>query len=118
MAVSDQVIRDGGTDVERLRPYLSEPLYADEEVAHERLRANQWHGVGYTEFSLALQTYDNESLSAYVCDDVSNAVLVDVAGVSVVKPERSDRIPFEVEFDLTDAFRITRKELWSGGGVC
>jgi hypothetical protein len=118
MAVSDQVIRDGGVDDERLRPFLSREIYAFESSALERLRANRWHGVGYSLFELTLQSHDAISLIAYVCFDVSQTDLVDATGASVVEPDRRIRVPFEMEFDVNDAFRIVRRDEWEGSGVC
>lgn len=118
LAVSDQVIRDGGVGVERLREFLSEELFAAEKADMERLQADGLRGVGFTTFTLTLQRHDHQSLSAYVCDDQTQSDLLDSAGNSVVNPEGLRRIAFELEFDPSDEMRMTRKDQWNGGGVC
>ena len=83
-----------------------------------RLHARGHYGVGFTEFTLSLQRYDDVELIAYVCDDQTKSNLLDASGVSVVNPNGPRRMPFEVEFDVVDAMRMVRKDLWEGGGVC
>lgn len=118
LAVSDQVIRDGGTQPDRLKAFVSDPVYAEELKGMQRLADNGWRGVGHTSFTLILQQFDEETLTAYSCDDVSQTDLIDATGASVVKPDRQTLLPFEVEFDLGDSFRVVDKVLWNGGGVC
>lgn len=118
LAASDQVIRDGGAGVERVREFLSDEMYSAEKEAMEELQASGRYGVGHTRFSLTLQSFDGDTLVAYVCDDQLESDLLDSAGNSVVPADGLRRIPFEIEFRVDERFVIVREDLWSGEGVC
>ncbi len=118
LAATDSVIRDGGLDPERVQPFLSPSLYERELAGYEQLTQNGWHGVGSTAFTLLFQSFDGESVVTYACDDVSATDVLNSDGVSVVLAGRADEIAYEVEFDARDQLRITRKDVWNGGGVC
>lgn len=115
---SDQIIRDGGTDPERLKPYMTDEMFADELEGMKRLASTGWRGVGHTRFTIKLQRYSRETLTAYVCDDLSQTDLIDTAGNSVVDTDRQTLLPFEVEFRLADPIVIADKALYGGSGVC
>lgn len=116
--VADQILVDGGADPERLKEFVSDEIYATEEPGFLRFASKGWHGVGETYFTLTLQHYDDRQVVVYSCDDVSETDVLDSAGVSVVKPDRTTLIPFEVTFDVEDSMRIVGSDVWTGGGVC
>jgi len=118
LSAADEVVRGGGEVPELVEPYLSAELYERDKESFEQFAANGWLGVGEASFSLQLQTYNDESVTAYVCDDLSRTDVLDGDGESVIAAGRKTRIPYEVEFDATDEMRIVRKEIWNGEGVC
>jgi hypothetical protein len=118
LAATDAVIRDGGSEPERVQAYLSPELYQRELAGYEQLAQNGWHGVGSTTFDLKLQRFFGGTVVAYACDDVSQTDVVDSNGESVVLAGRAERVAYEVEFDARNDLVIVRKDVWSGGGVC
>jgi len=118
LSATDAVIRDGGSQPERVQKYLSPELYERELAGYEQLVQNGWHGVGSTTFKLVLQYFRGGSVVTYACDDVSQTDVLDSNGQSVVLEGRSERVAYEVEFDADNDLVIVRKDVWSGGGVC
>lgn len=113
-AAADAIINDGGSDPQRLKPFVSSEIYEQEVAAYQDLVTNDWHGVGMTTFTLELQQYDDDAVVVYACDDVSGTDIVDAEGNSVVNVDGATRSRYEVEFAVGDDMRIIRKELWSG----
>jgi len=118
LAVSDQIVRDGGANPERLRPHMSDEMYELEVAEMAELADLGRHGVGSTRFTMVLQHHDESSVVTYVCDDQTHSDLVDGSGRSVVNPEGLRRIPFEVVFDASDPMVLAGKTFWRTGGVC
>ena len=115
---SDAVIRDGGTNPERVQPFLSAELYEIELDGFERLLENELHGTGATTLSTQLQQFDSAAVVIYVCEDLSGTDLVDSTGASILTDGPPSNRAFEVELDVADSLRITRIAEWDGGGVC
>lgn len=118
MAMTEEIMHDGGADPERLEGLVSADLLEFEVAGYVAMREKGWRGIGTVPFELTLQSFDESRLIVYACDDVSGVQVVDGTGASVVSPNGQSRYAFEVEFDVTDSLRMTRKDLWSGGGVC
>jgi hypothetical protein len=118
MTAADEVIHGGGKQAELVQPYLSEDLYQRDKESFEQFTRNGWSGTGETTFAMELQQFDDATVVAYVCDDFTKTDVVDGNGHSVVATDRMTRVPYEVEFAVSDQMRIVRKELWEGEGVC
>ena len=118
LATSDDIIRDGGAGPERLKPLVSDAIYEREAKGFTVLEERNIHGTGSTEFSLALQSYDDTRLTVYACNDYSKTDVVDVTGTSVLAPDRDTLKPFEVTLDPKDSLRLIAMDAWDGGGVC
>ncbi|MCS0500577.1 hypothetical protein [Protaetiibacter mangrovi] len=114
------VLADGGSQPERLEPFLTADLYAQELPAYEELQEQGWKGVGTYSFAMTPQDVDASSgdIAVYVCDDRSNLDIVDETGNSVVDPGRPDRAASEVLFVWNGGLRIAAQTSWDGGGVC
>ncbi|MGY4859940.1 hypothetical protein [Cryobacterium sp. AP23] len=126
--VADQIVREGGVDPSRISRYVSDDLATSEIESFVSLQERNLHGVGessYSNFSLQ-QVLQNPSgvkvVTAYVCSDLSKTDVVDEAGESVVAPDRQDRKPYEIGFDLSDAslgtLVVSSITVWDGDGIC
>jgi hypothetical protein len=122
---SDQILIDGGSHPERLKPLVSATLYAEELKGFQLTATNGWHSTGgttYDHFSLEAYNPDDQKalVVAYVCSDVSHVDVFDSNGASVVSPGREERTPFEATFSLQGSSKLVlaSDELWTGGGVC
>ena len=124
LALADTIGQEGGSGSERARALLS-PSLANEEIAgFENLAEQGLRTLGATSYSgFTAQSVELGSstgfLTAYVCSDVSGVDVIDGSGVSVVTPDRADKIPFVVTFDQVDgSVLLGSKTVWTGGGVC
>ncbi|PZQ91928.1 MAG: hypothetical protein DI534_03005 [Leifsonia xyli] len=118
IAAADAVVGESGAGSDRVKPFLSVPLFERDVASFAQFGENEWRGTGKTTFEMKLQRRDSKAIVAYVCDDFSGTDVIDKNGQSVVPPDRQTRIPYEVEFDVKDNLRIVRKDLWDGSGVC
>ncbi|WP_255513537.1 hypothetical protein [Homoserinibacter sp. GY 40078] len=118
LATADAIFADGGRDAERLRELVSAEVFERELEGFQRVAARRLTGIGTTTFELTFAEHGASIISVYACDDVSQTDLLGPDGQSVVKPERVERIPYVVEFDVADNLRIVRKDVWEQSPVC
>ena len=118
LATSDQIIRDGGANPERLKPLVAQEIYEREAAGFEILQERGIHGTGNTKFALKLQSFDNDQVTVYACNDYGDTDVVDSSGASVLPSGRDTLKPFEVSFDSQDSLRLIAIDSWAGGGVC
>jgi hypothetical protein len=126
-AMSNQIARDGGNDVERLAPMVTAKHLEKEEIAFASFVDKGWTGDGGVEFdSMRLQrqveTDRVATITVYLCMDVANARLLDARGQDVTPSTRAIRTPLEVTF--VSAKRDSRSlvmeasDIWSGADFC
>ena len=129
LAVSGQILNEGGAQPERIDEVVTPERAAIEKASYSDLGNAGLRTVGRTTFfGTVLQRFDTESpdgrdvVSVYLCSDVSGVDVLDAAGNSVVSPNRPALTPFEVAFDLAGGGGMTlvvsRKEPWPESGVC
>lgn len=127
IAVSDQILIDGGTNPERLLEVATQEVYDSELEGFERRSQEGLRSVGHTIIaSTKLQTHESAGelvlVVLYVCIDVSGVDVVDAAGASVVSPGRPTKLPFEATFDVDDQSAATLilsgHEFWEGANFC
>jgi hypothetical protein len=118
LATSDEIIRDGGTNPERLVPFVSSDIYERESAGFALLQERSIHGTGTTKFELTLQSFDDDQVTVYACNDYRETDVVDTSGASVLQEDRETLKPFEVVLDPNDSLRVVVMDVWSGGGVC
>lgn len=126
-AVSDQILIDGGNAPTRLLDVATRNVYEVEATGYSMALQRKLHGVGESSFdNVSLQSYHPSdpanTVSVYLCVDVSKLDVVDSAGVSVVSATRPSRTAFQVSFELlrTDRNRlvVSDRQVWDGGGIC
>ena len=129
LKVSDQILKDGGSDPERIREYVSDELAMVEMKSYTDAQTKGLRSTGGSQFSnMTIQTINGSRgnelgiVTVYLCSDVSAVDVLDASGNSVVSPNRPDRTPFEVTFDLvsTDPTRLLvgSADVWDGSGIC
>jgi hypothetical protein len=123
--VSDQIARDGGANSERLEPFVSGELYAQQTHEYDDVESKGLRATGASTFdSFKLESYDNraEIIRAYVCIRVSNIRVLDTEGNDVTPVERSDALPLQLEFVQTlnsqQELLIFKSEVWPGLNFC
>jgi len=129
LAVSDQILNEGGADPERIDGVVTSDIAAIEKAGYLELESAGLRTVGRTTFfGTVLQRFEAASpdgrdvVTVYLCSDVSGVDVLDFAGNSVVSPDRPSLTPFEVAFDLADRGEgmlvVSREDPWSDSGVC
>jgi len=124
--VSGEILRDGGTEPERLRPLVSEEVYETEAEGFATLASNGWVALGGSELvTFSLQQHNPgepgvAEVVGYACVSVANSDIVDSGGESKVDPARPLNIDFEIVFISTKegVLVVDRKDVWNGGSAC
>jgi len=126
--VGDQIAADGGTEVNRLAPFVTDAQLQQEDSSYGALRDRSLVGVGAASFdSVRLQDFRpdlaaNDTLNVYLCSDITRLRLFDASGADVTPPDRTDRLPLLVSFLLTEQderpLLIDGSDTWSGDNFC
>ena len=124
VAVTDRVFASGGAELSALNTVATgKQLLLDTADLSEAARMG-YRSEGETTFEkVTLQSYsdtDDAAVIVYLCEDVSAVNVVDSNGVSVVSPDRPNRVMYEVTFDRSDTdskLLVEFREPW-GGGAC
>ena len=127
LTASALVTSEGGTNPERVYPYLAD-AYREKAIEGYSLYVERgWRSEGTGVFdSATLQQYADDGagvaeVSLYLCLDVSAIRIYDSSGLDVT-PERDERLPLEVQFANAAEFSAelvqTGSELWPGDDFC
>ena len=129
LAMSDQILAEGGEKPERIRAFATEALAEIEIDGYDNVRSKQLRSVGESDFSgMIVQDRKSSSdirrgiVTTYLCSDVSGVDVVDANGDSVVSVTRPNFTPFIVSFDLVSLapvkLLVASADVWDGSGVC
>lgn len=126
LEVSDQIAHDGGDEADRITSYLTTSQAAKELETFNQLKESGLATQGSTIFDrVTLQRYGRstsgpDSITVYLCLDVSAVVILDSLGTDVTPSGRINKLPLEVEFEALDPVKllISRSEPWSGSDFC
>lgn len=127
LAVSSQILQDGGRDPERLVPLVADGVYQTELEGFTEFQANGWRAIGESELVEAdLQQHVSGGSSStqvvmYACVGLAGTDVVSAdSGESVVAPDRPETLAFEVAFESTPqgSLVIVDERLWSGAELC
>lgn len=120
LAISDQIARDGGERVERLKGLVSSELFNSEVEGFEEFKESEFQLVGQSSFTV--DSVQNETLSSftiYVC--------LDRTGIKIQKNDEvtQDSESVSTVFPLVVDFRPKEKNLfiesstlWTGENFC
>ena len=129
LAMSDQILAEGGEDPDRIRAFAAEKLAAIEIKGYANVRLKKLRSVGESRFTdLILQDRSPSGeagrgiVNTYVCSDISGVDMVNANGDSVVDEARPDFTAFVVAFDLVSRdpvkLLVSSAEVWDGAGIC
>lgn len=127
LAVSDEVLVDGGKNPARMLNVVSPEELKIETPGFSEFMTKGWHSTGGTQIArLKLQGYYPASRTGivvvYACIDVSKVDVVDSAGRSVVSPSRPTKQEFQTTFDTRSRNSkdlILASEIpWKGKSLC
>ena len=124
LAVSDQILKDGGTTPDRIEAVTTGEKLETELASYTEVQLAGYHSTGDTTFDhVALQRYAPQNVDGvgivvlYLCEDVSRVNVMDASGTSVVSADRPARVLYEVAFDLvlpgSDHLLVANKQPWS-----
>lgn len=122
LKMSDTILADGGKEPDRMTRTAVGDALATELTGFETARKRGWRQVGSTTFSgTQLQSTALDSVSIYVCVDVSNVDILNSSGKSVVsanRPERSAALIRLIEAGGQPPLKVAANQPWNGNGVC
>jgi hypothetical protein len=124
-AASDAVGASGGLDLAPLEPLLTDEQLQREKEGFELYRSNNWRTTGASTFdSVRLQSYEAGEparVTVYLCSDVTMLRLIDATGADVTPPERPNRIPLQVSFEVRSGQAqplVSGSDVWEGDNFC
>jgi hypothetical protein len=126
LAVSDQILADGGAEPERLLTVATQDVYEYEKQGFDQAQQQKLRGTGKSTFDSArLQSHDADGEPAaviYVCEDISGVDVLDELGNSVVPADRLSRYALTVAVSEKSAsssqFLVSAVDEWEGDNFC
>jgi hypothetical protein len=127
LAVSDQILIDGGKDPQRLLTVATPAELKSQMAGFNEEKSRGWHSTGGTTIDdIKLQGYfPNRRASVvivYACIDVSGVDVLDSSRHSVVSSSRPDRATFQTTFDLANQsmgkLLVSDESPWQGESIC
>ncbi|MDH6422318.1 hypothetical protein [Aurantimicrobium minutum] len=120
LEVSDQIARDGGANPERLKGLISAGLYKSQLDTYSTAASNGLKAVGSSTFNhFELQNRNSNTLTNYVCLDVSNIRVVDSANTDRTPVDRPNILPLELTWSEDSGVLILQtSDVWSGTNFC
>ena len=124
LAVSSQILQDGGEDPERARTYLSESVFAEELAGYEQFAKSGFRLIGQSRITNSVlqqwSQYDmNAEIIAYFCVSLEGTDVVDGSGESIVTTDRPEQSVFEIVLTGSRSqLVIERKQVWSDESAC
>ena len=120
LKVSDEIFHEGGADPARIKPYVTAMAYVQTRSSFKVLRDRGWHTVGESAFSgMEIERFNSESVSAFLCSDVTNVRVIDDSGADVTPESRAEVLPIEVTFRIDGgSLRLNTSDSWSGSNFC
>lgn len=128
VAASDAIGNDGGKDPERIASWVTPARFKTEKQVFDKFAKTGNRLTGSSMLSnFTLQQWSQSTngkvtLTAYVCDDVSDSRLLDGAGNDITPASRQSVIPFEVSFmnasNWSRVLLIDGSSPWSGKNFC
>lgn len=116
--LGDEIARAGGVGAERLEEVATGEFLRSSVEGFNKYPERGVHQIGFTTYrDPALQQYGpgpEGAVVIYICEDVSNLVIVDSDGASVVSPDRPDTFYMQATFDLDKdgLLKISNRERW------
>lgn len=120
LKMSDTILSDGGAHPERLNNVATGDALVQLKKDLAPFVNQKLHTTGRTTFdSMKLQSRSDDSIAAYVCEDVTDIDVLDASGKSLVKDTRDPRTSFEVVMVRVDGrLLLGSRTWWTAGDIC
>ncbi len=126
LAVSSQILQDGGERPERLLPLVSHAVYETELEGFEEVRNSELLVSGSSSLTNSILQQripggaGEGQVIVYVCVDVSGTDVIDDEGNSIIDQERPLELAFEAGFvaNQEDQLILDSKTVWETRTVC
>lgn len=123
LAAVDSALADPGSEVEYLVPAGGQALVEFEESLREFLvegySLQGVRSIGHAALQQSFQSDDVASVIAYICEDISDVVLLDRQGNSLTTPDRPNYTVLEVQVDFRDSNSlVVSREFWENADSC
>ena len=126
LGLSGEILRDGGSDAERIASLVSEEVYRLEAEGFALLADNGWKAVGESELlGIELQQHLSgppgvAEVIAYVCVSVANIDIFDGSGAPQSLSGRETEVSFEIVYASKPdgGLIIDRKTIWPESVAC
>ncbi len=117
--LNDQITSDGGSNPERISAYVSEGHFLELEEGYSALAELNAHSGGSTTFDhVSVQKIEGETVSVYLCVDVSKNPILSAEGQDMTSESRISRVPLIVLFRIGETVIIEKSEVWTGANFC
>jgi hypothetical protein len=127
LAVSDEILIDGGKDPSRLLTVATNGELNAQTPGFAEFMSKGWHSTGGTQIDqIRLQGYfptlRKGIVIVYACIDVTNVRVLNREAESVVSSSRPSQQPFQATFDLAPPgskhLILAAETPWNGSGIC
>jgi hypothetical protein len=127
LAVSDQILIDGGKDPQRLLSVATQAELKTQMAGFDEAKSRNWHSTGKTTIDdISLQGYfpghNTGIIVVYACIDVTAVDVLGSSGSSVVSPSRPAKATFQTTFDLAShspkKLLLAQEVPWQGESIC
>lgn len=121
LKMSDTIAHEGGTNPERLRPFMTKPAFENEKDDLKVWQDAKHHADGWSTFrEMKVQSSSPLTVSVYLCLDISAVRILDEHGSDVTPPDRIGVLPLglQLQADANHKLLIGDSEVWSGHNFC
>ena len=129
LAVSDQITADGGSEADRVEPFVHDSLRDEIVESFEVYQEQAIRTKGSLDFdSMTLQslTFDDSGFATvriYACLDFTNIQVLDSEDRNVTPDSANGRVPFELAFTTQGGTEdvpllLEESEVWTGTDFC
>ena len=120
LAVSDAIVQEGGAKPERIAPHVTEEQLPATLDGFKAFVDGGLRSTGASAFDgMTIAQFDETTIDAYVCLDITNVRIIDATGTDVTRADRDNRLPLELGFEVSPTgLLIARSDAWSGNDFC
>ncbi|MDO7882462.1 hypothetical protein [Antiquaquibacter soli] len=120
VATGESITGDAGERPERIEQLVTDAHYEEKLHTYSSYRDRGLRTVGSSVLlDTRLQSWDNESIVIYACQDFTGIRVLDSAGADATPADRPNVATFVVTFEVDErSVLVDHSELWSHGSSC